>query len=84
LSQDGLGADWGVSLWLEEEETVTRIEAELQAVENFPRRMGTVQCSSGLHRKSPGSGIMDWALFELDEDRLTKAEELNNVSFQTF
>ena len=65
-------------------ESIQRIEAELQAVENFPRRMGTVQCSSGLHRKSPGGGIMDWALFELDQARFTKAEELNNVSFQTF
>jgi hypothetical protein len=32
----------------------------------------------------PGGGTTDWVLFELDEDRFTKAEELNNVSFQTF
>ena len=63
---------------------VQRIEAELQAVNDFPRLMGTVRCSSRLDRYTPGDGIMDWALFELDEDRFTKAEELNNVSFQTF
>jgi hypothetical protein len=65
---------------IEKEESVQRIEAELQAVENFPRRMGTVKCSSGLHRYTPGGGTMDWALFELDQARFTKAYKLNNVS----
>ena len=68
---------------IEKEESVQRIEAELQAVENFPRRMGTVKCSSGLHRYTPGGGIMDWALFELDKVRFKKAYKLNDVGVQT-